>query len=108
MQFTDLEPQFVRPGEKDGHLVLEKVQTLQEAKGVMFLCPHCFQANGGPAGTHRVLCWTPEVPLEVGAGPGRWPMAGTGYDDLTLTPSVQLLGACGWHGFVIGGKVTTV
>lgn len=108
MHLTDLEPQFVRPGGREGRFVIEKVKTLPEAKGIMFLCPHCFQANQGPKGTHRVLCWTPEVPQEVGAGPGRWPMSGTGYHNLTLTPSVHLLGACGWHGFITEGKVSTV
>lgn len=85
------------------------VETLAEADGVQFLCPLCFQANGGRAGTHMVLCWfTDKVPDDAVPGPGRWNPAGTGLDDLTFVPpgafSVQVIGGCGWHGFVKNGE----
>ena len=86
------------------------VETLAEAHGVSFLCPKCFAANGGPVGTHTVLCWfVGKVPDEVKPGPGRWTPSGTGLDDLTFVPSagrshsVLLLSGCGWHGFLTRG-----
>jgi hypothetical protein len=120
LKLTDLDAQFLRYEHRaDGHTYHHHVDTLAEAHGVMFLCPLCFKANGGPIGTHSVLCWsrsagTPEL---AQPGPGRWQMVGTGLHDLTLngdmagTPgqgarSVQLTGGCGWHGFVTNGEAT--
>lgn len=75
--------------------------TFAEADGVYFTCPKC--PNG-----HGVLCWfAGRVPAELSPGPGRWTPSGTGIEDLTLTPSVHLIGeGCGWHGWVRNG--TTV
>lgn len=36
----------------------------------------------------------------------RWTMSGSGLDDLTLTPSVDVGDPSCWHGFVTGGIVT--
>jgi len=83
------------------------VDTLPEADGVFFLCPLCFQANGGPVGTHGVLLPFSNAP--AGAYPmknaagmePRWSASGTSLDDLVCTPSIQLLGGgCAWHGFI--------
>ena len=86
------------------------VETLAEADGVMFLCPKCYAENGGPVGTHRVICWfVGKVPDDVDPKPGRWTPRGTGLSDLTFVPSegrtqsVLLTGGCGWHGFVVDG-----
>lgn len=84
---------------------------LAAADGVWFLCPQCFAQNGGPAGTHGVICWfVGRVPDDVQPGPGRWTPAGTGLADLTFVPgtppravSVQLSGGCYWHGHVADG-----
>lgn len=90
------------------------VATLESAQGVRFLCPVCFQKNGGPAGTHGVEVAfegrgvEPHQGSQAASGqPSRWAVAGTGLDDLTLTPSIDLGGVgCGWHGFVRAGEVT--
>ena len=108
MKLADLDPKFLKFEVWGERRVFRKVETLAEATGVKFLCPACFKKNGGPVGTHTVICWTPEIPPEEGFGPGRWPMSGSGYHDLTLTPSVQLMGGCNWHGFVTAGEVSTV
>lgn len=108
MRFTDLDPQFIHVNDETKLTRLQKVETLQEANGVLFGCPGCYVKNGNSMiGTHRVLCLDPSIPVEWGQGPGRWPMTGTGLLDLTLTPSVLLLGGCGWHGFVTNGEVST-
>jgi hypothetical protein len=83
---------------------------LEQADALMFLCPKCFAENGGPRGTHRVICNRPRVPLREGiyVGPGRWEFQGTGIDDLSLvagSSSVLLLGGCNAHFFVRNGAI---
>jgi len=83
-------------------------ETFTEADGVGFLCPVCFEENGGPVGTHAVICWRPHVPSHVDPKPGRWEFAGTTLDDLTLvagSSSVLLRGGCGAHFFVRSGRI---
>lgn len=84
------------------------------AHGVKFLCPKCYATNGGPVGTHSVICWSRSAgtPEEMQPKPGRWKMQGSGIHDLTLdgdqpggggARSIQLLGGCNWHGFIDDG-----
>lgn len=90
------------------HEVHERVDSVEMADGVFFLCPVCFAKNAGPIGTHGVLCWRPRVPAEVDPKPGRWEFQGTGLDDLTLvagSSSVLLRGGCNAHLFVRGGAI---
>jgi hypothetical protein len=83
---------------------LVPVPDLAQAQGVWFLCPGCYQKNGGPVGTHMVEITFRDrgVPDHLGshnrAGqPSRWAASGSGLHDLVLSPSVD----CGcWHGFV--------
>lgn len=90
-----------------------RVETLAEADGIWFLCPKCFAANGGPVGTHSVsVGFTGRCPpgsygQNLEGQDVRWQVAaGTSLDDLSLTPSIQLLSEnptpafCAWHGFV--------
>ena len=92
--------------------IYEPVSSLSEAQGVKFLCPLCFEKNGGEVGTHCVICWFNDrnVPAGFEPGPGRWNPAGNGLHDLTFVGpgqgSVQLLGGCGWHGHVTNGEAT--
>jgi len=76
------------------------------AQGVMFLCPVCFVKNGGPVGTESVLCYFRGrgVPDDAVPGPGRWEAHGTGFDDLSLSPSVNVDNGH-WHGFVTNGAI---
>jgi hypothetical protein len=112
MRLVDLEPIFVRHEVRDGRQYQVPVKTLAEAQGVRFLCPKCFKANGGAVGTHGVVCWSRSrgVPDGVQPGPGRWTLAGTDLEDLTLNGdppgqarSVQINGGCGWHGHITAG-----
>lgn len=85
-----------------------RVDTLAEAQGIGFLCPVCFEKNKGPKGTHRVFVTFADRGATDAQGshnkegkPSRWVVAGgSGFDDLQLTPSIQLGGGCNWHGFV--------
>lgn len=99
---------FIRREVVDGGEGHRAVDAVEDADGVLFLCPRCFKANGGSVGTHAVLCWRPRVPADVDPKPGRWEFQGTGLDDLTLvagSSSILLLGGCGAHFFIRGGAI---
>jgi hypothetical protein len=94
-----------------------ETQDIAHAQGVLFQCPACAQgkelvdADHGRAavGAHYVLCWFKGcVPDSMYPGPGRWTPSGTGIDDLTLNPSVNLDvkpdSGCKWHGWVRNGE----
>jgi hypothetical protein len=89
---------------------LHRVETLAEAQGMWMLCPKCFQENGGRVGTHSVLVLFDGrgVPADVCIGTARWNVSGNSLADVTVTPSILVVGGCGWHGFVTNGQVTTV
>lgn len=116
MKLTNLEAEFLRYFRDGlGHTYLPHVDRIEEAQGIWFLCPKCFEANHGRAGTHGVICWSRSrgVPDYAEPRPGRWRLDGTGLEDLTLNAeepngarSVQLQGGCRWHGFVNAGDVT--
>lgn len=123
MKLADLEPRFLRyekrpdPDPAYSGIVREFypfVEKIEDAQGVEFLCPVCFKANGGPAGTHAVICWSSSrgIPDDVRPAPGRWRLVGTGLNDLSLmeepgkTRSVQVLGDCKAHFYVTNGEVT--
>lgn len=77
-------------------------------QGLRFLCPVCFQKNGGRVGTHSVICWFSDagVPSDQKPGPGRWDVIGQRTDPKTLTLSPSVENPC-WHGFVEGGSIRT-
>lgn len=108
-----LEPQLIRLlPPRDGRRFEHVPQSLitDDVDGIAFLCPLCYERNGGPVGTHQVLCWRPRVPAGIEPGPGRWELTGTGLSDLTLvagSSSVLLggLGGCGANFFIRAGRV---
>lgn len=107
MRLIDLEPTFYRLG----HEVWNRVPTLAEAQGVMFLCPKCFITNGGRVGTHMVHCWFANhgVPDATDPKPGRWNPSGAGFEDLTFvgpgSTSVLITAGCMAHFFVEAGQI---
>lgn len=114
MKLMVLEPMFVKYEENEEGVFQVPVKTIDEAQGVRFLCPKCFEKNNGRKGTHSVVCWSRSrgVPDHAIPGPGRWLLVGTGLEDLTLdgdgsSRSVLLIGGCAWHGFITNGEVTT-
>lgn len=106
MKLTELEPQFLkRQTDSDGREVHRHVDSINEADGIIFLCPKCVTERGG----HHIICWRPQVPAHVNPRPGRWEFTGTGYSDLSLvagSSSILLNGGCRWHGFIRLGDVT--
>ena len=111
MMLTDLDPVFLRCVIVDGTQEHVRVDTLEEAEGVMFLCPQCYKANDGPVGTHLVICWSLRAPHDAVPGPGLWVLTGTSFDDLSLTApagsssSILLTSGCHWHGWITNGEV---
>jgi hypothetical protein len=112
MKLTDLQPRFLTIESRARYKMGD---SLAEAHGIDFLCPKCFQANGGSVGTHHVICWFRDrgVPDDLDPKPGRWTPQGTGYEDLTFVPgdppmavSVLITSGCNWHGFVQNGEVS--
>lgn len=92
--------------------VLRRVENLHAAQALMFLCPKCFEHNGGSVGTHMVLMGIEGRGLRVeqssqrpaGGGPSRWRVAGgTCLDNLTLEPSIHIGPPCRWEGEVKNG-----
>ena len=79
------------------------VERLEDADGISFLCPKCFETLG-----HSIHVYFEgrNTPAHLGKNKKgetvRWKIAGgTSLDDLQLTPSILLeAGACDWHGFV--------
>lgn len=115
MRLSELEPEFLQ-------IVTEKSfqrhDYFARADGIIFLCPVCFRTNGGPVGTHSVICWQPHVPQSMPPVPGRWSFQGTGYEDLTLVagsssilltctckPEEQPCTCCKAHFYVRGGNI---
>ena len=104
VRLSDLNPKLlVHTGNSSARFV----DTIKEANGISFLCPLCFLANErSSVGVHSIKCWSPGVPDDVVPGPGRWSIAGTSIDDLSLfakSSSVHLLEGCRWHGYVQKG-----
>jgi hypothetical protein len=119
MKLTELEPVFVRyearvdtwtrvvgdsltwkPGDPTEQVTGPRehvlfVETLEEAHGIEFLCPKCFVMHGV----------APELGSHGNHGPSRWGVTGTGFSDLTLSPSILRDGGCGWHGWIQSGEV---
>lgn len=77
------------------------------ADGVAFMCPTCYAKKGSNIGVETVICWfknRPNVPADATPGPGRWTATGTSFDDLTLSPSVNVDHEH-WHGYVTNGEI---
>lgn len=86
------------------------VDELAAAQGVMFKCPLCYPKAGGPKGVHLVEVTFAGRGVRDDEGchnrdgqPTRWTVLGTGVADLTIAPSIELQGGCGWHGYVTNG-----
>lgn len=112
MRLTDLKPQFRRyeppvlspdgDGREMRRARYHEVGTLAEAQGLEFTIPPPI------VGQSRCIVWFAERGIPDDAYPQgyRWPVTGTSFDDLTLTPSILIPGH--WHGFIINGDVSTV
>jgi hypothetical protein len=125
MKLTELEPEWVNYAGTHSHRRFSDTHShvdygegqdwanppwssedIAKAQGIMFLCPTCFKKNNGPVGTESVLCWFKDrgVPDDELPGPGRWQVSGSSFDDLSLSPSVNVDHEH-WHGWVQNGEI---
>ncbi len=104
MKLADLNPVFLSLGGSGVYASDGGPIPLTEGVGVAFDCP-C----GDRSEDHR--CY---VPFAQPIGPGPyvpekgWKRTGDTFDTLTLEPSIQRIGKCGWHGFITNGEVQTI
>ena len=116
MRLADLNATFLSyPHTTDGCIQgFNRVDGIEKAGGVQFLCPACFlKAGRTDVGVHSVICWVEGVSQEYRPRPGRWKLVGSGLHDLTLGPvaekgasSVQLRSFCQAHFWVKDGQIT--
>lgn len=85
-----------------------EVATLTEAQGIRLMCPVCRDHGLAVAFAGRGVL-EHHGSHDRNGKPSRWQVSGTGFDDLTLHPSVDLTGPvrpnC-WHGWIKSGAVT--
>jgi hypothetical protein len=105
MRLLDLEPGWTVATTAGG---FRRTDDFSEAQGIIFACPHHYQKNGGLIGTHSILVWFEGrgAPADYTPLP-RWTANGTGFDDLTITPSIDLTRGepDEWHGFITNGEI---
>jgi len=103
MKLTDLDPKFLKIAAEQGNYIL--TDDITQADGILFLCPECFKKNKGAEGTHSVKCWKKGIDASLFPKPGRWKFSGTGYDNLSLKPSIQINGSCNAHFHITAGQI---
>jgi len=106
MKLTDLAPRFMKCLDEEHHM---KEVPFAEAQGIMFDCPGCRKKYGqdGPEkhGVHSILIWFDGKGVTPDWTPTpRWTVSGTGFEDLSTTPSILVHGC--WHGYITKGEIT--
>lgn len=108
MKLAELEPKWITDAKAGGWRV-GRATGVADAQGLQMLCPKCFAENGGGRGTHSVIVPFADrgLPADFMPQMPRWAATGTGLEDLSTTPSILLIGGCGWHGFITNGEIIT-
>jgi hypothetical protein len=74
--------------------------------GMTFDCPHCRTQRIGVAFHHKgrelvedqaIHAQNPDVKI--------WDMTGDGFEDMTLSPSIDTSAFGHWHGFITNGEI---
>jgi hypothetical protein len=95
MKLTDLNPRwFVLGNDPVPH-------------GLSFDCPHCRQARIAVAFHHKGRELQEDGVIHALSPSTKhiWTLTGSGFTDLSLSPSVDASQAGHWHGFVTNGEV---
>ena len=117
VRVVDLSPRWC--GQPRLDLSFSYVDDIQDAYGLLLVCPLCYINKGyTDIGVERLLLWQPSVPKEIFIDSkvfsffvesGRWHFSGTGFDDLTLingSSSILLLGeGCNAHFWIRNGQI---
>jgi hypothetical protein len=105
LTLLELEPHFLK---RHDDRSWSRIESIDDADGLLFLCPVCFLKNHGSVGTHSIICWQPHVPQTTKPVPGRWTFKGTSLQDLSLvakSSSIALQGGCQAHFFIQKGQI---
>lgn len=107
MYIKDLDAQFLKIG-ADNSLIY--VYNIEDAQGIVFLCPKCYLANNGAIGTHSIICWFMGrgVPEELNRESRRWVLEGSSYDNITFGDAGIFSECCKWHGHVENGIAVSI
>lgn len=104
MKLSELNPEWMNAGGEGVSLADGTPAPLRKGVGILLNCP-C----GNTAESHQL--YVPFAnpldggpPTQTGANNG-WKREGETFETLTLTPSIQRIGGCGWHGFITGGEI---
>lgn len=99
MKLTDLDPRWYCVGSQENRV------------GFTFQCPHCPTAAETRLAIAVHLDGTnmdpdPDNPQQFAAGETIWTVTGgSGFDDISLTPSVDASQHGHWHGFITNGEI---
>ena len=75
--------------------------------GLTFLCPHCQQERIGVSFHHRgrEAIEDQYIHAHSPSTDHIWTLDGAGFDDCSLTPSVDASKSGHWHGYVTNGEI---
>jgi hypothetical protein len=138
MRVTDLSPEWIiyRTGIADKYLgrdlpdgtiqwggfeceYIPRVDDPRIAQGIEIYCPKCWLPGKGEqdgVGVHRLQVTfvdagvLPHQGCHNGETPTRWSVKGSSFEDIQISPSIQIIGGCAWHGHIglnVPGEVTT-
>jgi hypothetical protein len=107
MKLADLDPRWLGAGgdgvtRADGSPAPER-----HGVGIIFECP-CGRSEHDDGGSHAIAI---EFDRPLDGGPAHrtdgkvWQRTGETFETLTLSPSIQRIGGCGWHGWIRNGEV---
>lgn len=98
MRLTELNPKFLGGG---GEGIFDKDHNPAPERHGLALSFDC------PCGCDSPCCIHFENPLDGGPPYPQttWKRTGETFETLTLTPSIQRVGGCAWHGFITDGEV---
>jgi hypothetical protein len=113
MKLTELNPEFIRFDDRveDGQTkeYLCEVQGLAEAQAIFMDCPKCQRTHSIMIAFANRGVLDHQGTRSSDGRPTRWQVvSGAGFDDLTLSPSIDCTHSdpnC-WHGFIKNGEVT--
>jgi hypothetical protein len=106
MKLIDLNPRWVGAGGEGVFRADGTPAPERRGVGISFDCP-CGKAHEGPSRVYVHI----DPPFDGGPPidtPDHvWKRQGETFFELTLTPSLQRIGGCLWHGAVSNGEVKT-
>jgi len=76
--------------------------------GLTFECPHCLRTRLGVVFHHRGHEAIEDDYIRAHTPDNIWALDGDGFEDLSLSPSVDASKVGHWHGFITAGEIVGV